>query len=467
LPLDKEGVSVRIDAQSRRDLELVRTRDGSPGCVDMLDMTRTRGGSRCLRTRFENPSADAGFIREVQEGLGFLLAEKVAFPAPRDLVESVARYLDSAWDVASKRRGFRFLLDVGIVQLRYRGLLRFAREGVRAVAVLMEHVLPFLEDLLNRDPPSLIRTRAETLLNLNRDLRLQDGLPWGGAVRVLRQDRHLRKTRLSEIREFMEGLYDLDALLAMAAGVERFGMVFPELVTSEEPILEGEGVFHIFLEAPVGNPVQLSEGDRLVFLTGPNMAGKTTYLKAVCIAVYLAHVGMGVPAKRFRLTPLDALFSSLAPEESLREGLSYFMAEVRRVREVASAVARGERALVVFDEVFRGTNVKDALDASMLVIRGFSRIPNCRSLFSSHLVELGEGLAQEPGVRFRCFEGELRDGRAVYPYVLKDGVSDQRFGLHLLEQEGVRRLLSGRDPSPDSALRPSGNGPIVGDGSGT
>jgi DNA mismatch repair ATPase MutS len=172
------------------------------------------------------------------------------------------------------------------------------------------------------------------------------------------------------------------------------------------------------------------------------MAGKTTYLKAVSISVFLAHVGMGVPAKRLRLTPLDALFSTLAPEENIREGLSYFMAEVRRVREVAEAVAGGMRALVVFDEVFRGTNVKDAFDASQLVIRGFAKHPQCRSLFSSHLVELAEPLAQEPGIRFTCFEGRLRDGRAVYDFLLKEGVSDQRFGLHLLEQEGVPQLLS-------------------------
>jgi DNA mismatch repair ATPase MutS len=197
------------------------------------------------------------------------------------------------------------------------------------------------------------------------------------------------------------------------------------------------------------------------------MAGKTTYLKAVAVAAYLAHVGMGVPARGFRLTPLDAVFSSIAPEESLREGLSYFMAEVRRVREVASSVAHGRRVLVVFDEVFRGTNVKDALDASLMVIRGFSRIPHCRSLFSSHLVELGEDLAHEPGIRFSCFAGELREGRAVYSYRLRDGVSDQRFGLHLLEQEGVHRLLSGGDPGPDSALRRPGKESEPGDGSGS
>ena len=430
-----------IDAKTRRDLELFRTRSGAQGVVDLLDLSVTTGGSRALRSRFENPSSDPVLIREVQDGIRFLLKENISFPAPPDLVEEVTRYLDSSWDVGSNRRGLRFFLDVALVRIRYRALLRFARAGVRATSLLFEHLLPFLADLMERDPPEGIRGHAEALLASALQLRGEKKRPPRSTAWVLRQDRHLRKVSREALRQFMEILFDLDALLAMGKGMERFGMVFPELVESPDVVLEGEGIFHLFLEEPVRNPVNLSGGERLVFLTGPNMAGKTTYLKAVSISVYLAHVGMGVPATSLRLTPLDALYSSLAPEENIREGLSYFMAEVRRVREVAEAVSEERRALVVFDEVFRGTNVKDALDASRLVILGFARHPRCCSLFSSHLVELAEDLAQEPEIRFTCFEGSLRDGRPVYDFRLRDGVSDQRFGLHLLEQEGVPKLL--------------------------
>jgi DNA mismatch repair ATPase MutS len=223
--------------------------------------------------------------------------------------------------------------------------------------------------------------------------------------------------------------------------MRKFGFVLPEVLDSEDLEVAGEGLFHLFLEDPVRNPVRLSALDRLTFLTGPNMAGKTTYLKTLAVAVYLAHLGMGVPARAFRFTPLGALFTSLSPEESIREGLSYFMAEVRRVKSVASGVARAPSALVVFDEVFRGTNVRDALDASLLVIRGFARNVRCLSLFSSHLVELADRLASEPGVRFQRFEGGVEDGRAVYGFRLEEGVSSQRFGLRLLEQEGLPGLL--------------------------
>jgi len=105
--------------------------------------------------------------------------------------------------------------------------------------------------------------------------------------------------------------------------------------------------------------------------------------------------------------------------------------------------------LVVFDEVFRGTNVKDALDASLLVIQGFARRTGCLSLFSSHIVELANPLASEPGVTFSCFEGGMEEGRAVYDFRLKEGTSGQRFGLRLLEQEGIPDILGVRGGSAE------------------
>ena len=261
--------------------------------------------------------------------------------------------------------------------------------------------------------------------------------PWS----VFRADRFLRVFRRDDLRRFFDLLSELDAWIAMAEVVEEEGLVFPEVVESSEFILEGEGVFHPFLENPVRNPVKVGDGKTVVFLTGPNMAGKTTYLKAVALSAFLAHLGMGVPAQRLRLSPLTGIYSSLSPEENLQEGLSYFMAEVRRVREIAEAVASRQKNLVVIDEVFLGTNVKDAFDASLMVIRGFSKSRTSGFLFSSHLVELAENLGEDPSVGFAFFEGTIRSHRAFYEFLLKNGVSRQRFGLQLLDEEGVPKLL--------------------------
>jgi DNA mismatch repair ATPase MutS len=435
-----------IDQETISDLEIFRTRRGEPGVFQALDMTRTQGGQRALRSRFENPMSDPKLIRRVQKGVEFLAEGEIGFNLNPNLIRDVRAYLDSSWDVASRARGLRFVIEAGFGPLGHRDLFRHARQGVSATQEMISQILPFLEGLEDRDPPSEVKRPVENLLALIDRLRLGkvrvSRWPWA----LARADRYLRVERKADFQRFFDLLSELDALIAMASALKARGLVIPDIVEGSEFYLEGEGVFHPFLSDPVGNPVKLGRGESLVFLTGPNMAGKTTYLKAVAVATYLAHLGMGVPARTFRFVPRDAIYSSLRPEESLREGLSFFMVEVRRVRRIAEAVAGGEKVLVIFDEVFRGTNVKDALDASFLVIRGFSGFRHSGFFFSSHLVELAEALGQEPSVRFCCFEGEFRDGQAWYDFKIRDGVSDQRLGLRLLEQEGVSRILDPETP---------------------
>ena len=435
-----------IDQETLRDLEIFRTRRGEPGIFQVLDMTRTQGGRRALRARFENPMSDPKLIRHVQEGVEFLAEEEIGFNLNPNLIRDVRVYLDSSWDVASRARGLRFVVEAGFGPLGHRDLFQHARRGVSATQEMISQIRPFLKGLEDRNPPSEVKRPVENLLALIDRLRLGkiwvSRWPWA----LARADRYLRVERKADFQRFFNLLSELDALIAMASALKTRGLVIPDIIESSEFCLEGEDIVHPFLSDPVGNPVKLGRGESLVFLTGPNMAGKTTYLKAVAVATYLAHLGMGVPARTFRFVPRDAIYSSLRPEESLKEGLSFFMAEVRRVRRIAEAVAGGERALVLFDEVFRGTNVKDALDASLLVIRGFSGFQHSGFFFSSHLVELAEALAQEHSVRFSCFEGEFRGGKAWYDFKIRDGVSDQRLGLRLLEQEGVARILDPEIP---------------------
>jgi DNA mismatch repair ATPase MutS len=122
--------------------------------------------------------------------------------------------------------------------------------------------------------------------------------------------------------------------------------------------------------------------------------------------------------------------------------VSYYYAEVLRVRDAARHVAEGRKCLVIFDEIFKGTNVRDALEASQIVISAFARSSRSASIFASHLVELAKPLEESGGVSLRCFEGESGDGSPRFAYELKQGASSQRFGLALLDKAGVPDLLA-------------------------
>ena len=202
-----------------------------------------------------------------------------------------------------------------------------------------------------------------------------------------------------------------------------------------------EELVHPLVDHSVANSVELDQERRLLFLTGPNMAGKTTYLRAFATALYMAHIGMGVPARTFSFVPAAALFSSIAHSDNLRGGVSYFRAEALRVKAVAEALASGERVVAILDEPFKGTNVKDAFDASLAILRRFAMRDNCLFMFSSHLIELSEKLSVETHVCCSCFEAEEAGERLQFSYALKSGVSSQRLGMRILREEGIFDLL--------------------------
>jgi DNA mismatch repair ATPase MutS len=216
------------------------------------------------------------------------------------------------------------------------------------------------------------------------------------------------------------------------------------------PQLEGgplrahaEGLVHPLVRNAVANPVELDQRRRVLFLTGPNMAGKTTYLRAFATALYLAHLGMGVPAQRFRFVPAERLFSSISLSDDLRSGISYFRAEALRVKAIAEAVAEGRRVVALMDEPFKGTNVKDALDASLAILERLAAREDCLFMFSSHLIELSERLSVVDRIDCRYFEAEEGEGRLRFEYLLRSGVSSQRLGMRVLREEGIFELLDG------------------------
>ena len=165
-----------------------------------------------------------------------------------------------------------------------------------------------------------------------------------------------------------------------------------------------------------------------------------TYLRACGTAIYLAHLGMGVPAKSFRFSPREPV-QAITMSDNVRKGVSFFPAEALRVKTIAHAVARSRRVVALMDEPFKGTNVKDALDASRAVLVRLAGNQGCVFLVSSHLIELGGDVLATGRVDCRRFEAHEQAGRLQFDYLLRPGVSTQRLGVRVLEEEGVFDLL--------------------------
>jgi DNA mismatch repair protein MutS len=200
-------------------------------------------------------------------------------------------------------------------------------------------------------------------------------------------------------------------------------------------------LYHILLPHPVAYDIELNQQHNFIFLTGANMAGKSTLIKAVGSSVFLAHIGMGVPAGKMTLTLFDGLLSNINVVDNIAKGESFFFNEVQRIKNTIEKINTGKKWLVLIDELFKGTNVQDAMKCSTTVIKGLIKIKNSLFVLSTHLYEIGDELKAYPNISFKYFETNVKDEQLEFSYQLRDGISNDRIGYVILKREKVVELL--------------------------
>lgn len=242
------------------------------------------------------------------------------------------------------------------------------------------------------------------------------------------EDWRVREGR--DVRSWFEALAELEALAAFGTwAAERPGDAFPEVV-AEDAVFEAAALGHPLLEQPVVNDVTLTK--QVWVITGSNMSGKTTLLRAVGLNTVMALTGMPVCARALRLSQLHAL-TSMRVKDSLERGVSYFYAEVQRIKAVldAAKVQKG-RALFLLDELLMGTNTKERQIASRRLLEILRDAGAIGGVTTHDLV-----LTETPGVRNMHFRDDVKDGQMVFDYRLREGVVETTNALRLLEAAGV------------------------------
>jgi DNA mismatch repair ATPase MutS len=171
------------------------------------------------------------------------------------------------------------------------------------------------------------------------------------------------------------------------------------------------------------------------------MAGKSTFIKSVGTAVFLAHIGMGIPAQQMQLSLFDGLLSNINVADNILKGESYFYNEVQRIKATVTKISDGRKWLILIDELFKGTNVEDAMKCSTAVIEGLRKMKNSIFILSTHLYEIADELKKYSNMSFYYFETTTFADQLLFSYQLKKGVSNDRLGYLILQREGVVDLL--------------------------
>jgi DNA mismatch repair protein MutS len=235
----------------------------------------------------------------------------------------------------------------------------------------------------------------------------------------------------------------LDVLAALAETAALNGYVCPEVTT--EDVLEITDGRHPVVEKTiqserfVPNDTHFEAGERVRILTGPNMSGKSTYLRQVALIVLLAQMGSFVPAKSARIGVVDRIFTRIGAQDEIHAGQSTFMVEMVEMANILHHAT--PRSLLILDEIGRGTSTYDGVSIAWAVVEYLHNHPERRAktLFATHYHELTQLADLLPGVRNYNVAVSEADGQVVFLHKIIPGGADRSYGIHVAQLAGLPR----------------------------
>ena len=526
--VESDSAFVRMDATTRRNLEISETIRGEPAptLFALLDSCATSMGSRWLRSVLHQPLRDRSALRERLLAVSQLLGSDASGPhrpvraamnhiadvericarialrsaRPRDLaglraalarLESVRASIE-ALD-ASRLRALCVDLHaepalVGVLEkalrpepaavLREGGVIadgfdteldelraiqtncgafllelenrERARTGIANLRVEYNRVHGFYIEVgrANADRVPDDYRRRQTLKNAERyitpELKAFEDKALSAQERALAREKLLYDALLDELQAQLlalqrvaRALSELDGLATLAERAAALDLVMPEL--SDDPVLEIEAGRHPVVERQVqdfiANDAHFGPERRLLLITGPNMGGKSTYMRQTALIALLACAGSFVPARRARIGPIDQIFTRIGASDDLAGGRSTFMVEMTESAHILRNA--GDTSLVLMDEVGRGTSTFDGLALAWAIARHLIEINRSFCLFATHYFELTRLASDYAAVANVHLDAIEHKHHIVFLYALREGPASQSYGIQVAQLAGV------------------------------
>lgn len=434
---------MQVDKTTLADLSIFHHEE-EQSVFHHLNHTQTNEGREYLRYLMANPLHSVADILDTQQTISQLINVAKDWPltVTNGTIMVIERFYESQVNEFSRHPNKVNSLFYKIFNAPDYSLVRYTVEHAIDFLKGLQQIVDILhEQTLSRQMVAWV-SRMAMLLNKpmiqemmyedKKTLTPEQVLTYGGFIR------HHYKSQSFELVEIYA---KFDAYMSIAWACKKHGYTFPEVKESSEPYIKANGLHHMLLEQPVSYDIGLSIENNFLFLTGANMAGKSTFIKAVGVAVYLAHLGMGVPATDMKLSYFDGLLSNIQVVDNIIKGESFFFNEVQRIKNTIEKISDGKNWLILIDELFKGTNQQDAVKCSVTVIEGLRKMKNALFVLSTHLYEIGDDLRKYKNIQFHYFETAVEDDQLIFSYQLKEGISNDRLGYLILRKEGVVDLL--------------------------
>ncbi|WP_418514204.1 MutS-related protein [Corallibacter sp.] len=236
------------------------------------------------------------------------------------------------------------------------------------------------------------------------------------------------------IKPFWENFFLFESYLSISNGIAKNNFAYPIFTDNSIKLRD---FYHPLLENPIKN--NLETNSNVIVLNGPNMSGKSTFLKAVGLCMYFGHLGIGIPALEGEIPFCNYFSIEINRRDDILNGYSHFMTEVMTLKNVVEQATNGKQCFAVFDELFSGTNVEDGFEICKTTINGLSKFNQSYFFISTHIQEL-KNVSNEK-IENYYIDCELIENIPTFTYQLKKGWSDIKVGRILFEKEGLNKLL--------------------------
>jgi DNA mismatch repair protein MutS len=291
--------------------------------------------------------------------------------------------------------------------------------------------------------------RRQTLKSVERyitaELKAHEDKVLSAHERALALEKALYEALLDTLMEALEpltlcadGIAELDVLATFAERSRTLNLSRPEL--SERSGIHISGGRHLVVEQLMDEPfipndTQLHNQQRMLIITGPNMGGKSTYMRQTALIVLLAHIGCFIPADNAVIGPVDRIFSRIGAADDLAGGRSTFMVEMTETANILHNAT--EHSLVLMDEIGRGTSTYDGLSLAWACAVDLATRVQAYTLFATHYFELTQLPDQYHGISNVHLDATEHNDRIVFLHAVKDGAADRSYGLHVAALAGV------------------------------
>lgn len=328
------------------------------------------------------------------------------------------------------------------------------RTGIKSLRIIYTRVYGYCIEVNKKDTDRvpLIYKRKQTVANNERyiteDLKLLENQIVGAEEKAIKLEavifeqlkEHLQ-TLVPELLSTADAISDIDAINSFAVSAAVYNYTRPKIVEKSKKILI-EGGRHPVVEAFlknggfIANDTLLNSGDdQIMIITGPNMAGKSTYMRQVALITFMAHIGSFVPATKAEIAITDRIFTRVGASDDLAFGQSTFMVEMS---EVATILANAtENSLIILDEIGRGTSTFDGLAIAWSVVEHLSKVLPAKTLFATHYHELTELEGNLQGVKNYKILVKETDDDVIFLRKIVRGGANKSFGIEVARMAGV------------------------------